>query len=122
MYLDHVIPITESDLASRRSAALLREQLERLCATTVVHLDLSAVASISESYADELFGVLVRDYGIEHVLAHLHVRNAQPHVLRSIVYAIRQRLEASHGQQSIGLALLTARKALAERRSGRFSH
>lgn len=115
MYLDHIIKISETDLASRRSAAVLRSELEPLLSATSVTLDLTRVVGISESYADELFGVLVRDLGIEQVLEHLHIRNAQPQVLRSIVHAIRQRLEASRQIRAIDLALLSARKALAER-------
>jgi len=118
MYLDHIIKISETDLASRRSAAALRSELESRLSSTPVVLDLAKVIGISESYADELFGVLVRDLGIEQVLDRLHIRNAQSQVLRSIVHAIRQRLEASRERKVIDLALLTARKALSERVGG----
>lgn len=108
--------IAETDLASRRAAARFRALVEeRALAGDRVTIELGAVLSLSESYADELFGVLVARYGLEWFVEHLTIRGASPAVFRSITSAIRYRLEAkAPGKPNI--ALLAARKALESRR------
>jgi hypothetical protein len=110
-------PFLETDLASRHSAARVRSEIECALQSGGATLDLSKVLSISESYADELFGVLVRDLGLERVLAGLHLQGASPNVLHSIVSAIRLRLSGGITAEKTDttLALLTARKELAKR-------
>lgn len=90
----------ESDLASRTSAARLRSSFEECLAASTVRLDLTGVLSISESYADELFGVLVHQYGLEWVFSRLQVVGASPPVVRTIRTAIRYRLERDLKQRS----------------------
>jgi hypothetical protein len=86
----------------------------RALASDRVAIDLSAVLSLSESYADELFGVLVARHGLEWFAGHVSVHGANPAVFRSIANAIRYRLEAvAPGKPDI--ALLAARKALESR-------
>lgn len=88
--------ISDSDLASRRSAVQLRADVEsQLLAGICVELDLSAVESISESYADELFGVLIHHYSLPWVFSRLRLTGPKPAVVRSITQAIRYRLERS---------------------------
>jgi hypothetical protein len=83
----------ESDLASRTSASRLRSSFEGELIDSTVRLDLTNVLSISESYADELFGVLVQQYGLEWVFSRIQVVGASPPVVRTIRTAIRYRLE-----------------------------
>lgn len=84
-----------TDLASRSLAAQERTQIETLLASNeMVRVDLAKVASISESYADELFGVLVLKQGIEFVTQHLRIVNAADNVLRPIAVAMRRRTAA----------------------------
>ncbi|HDS1666811.1 STAS-like domain-containing protein [Stenotrophomonas maltophilia] len=90
----------ESDLASRTSAARLRSSFEEKLSASTVCLDLTDVLSISESYADELFGVLVYQYGLEWVFSRLQVVGASPPVIRTIRTAIRYRLERDIQQKS----------------------
>ena len=87
-----------SDLASRRTAAVKRYQLvSQVQQGNQVTLDLSEVQSISESYADELFGVLVAQQGFEWVQQHVSIIDVAEHVLDVIATAIQQRLdEAIH--------------------------
>ncbi len=83
-----------TDLASRRSAAHLRNQVaDVLKSGDKVTFDLSNVVSLSESYADELFGVLVLEYGITEFVASVSIRGASRNVLRRIAEAIKERLE-----------------------------
>jgi hypothetical protein len=56
-----------------------------------VVIDLSEVQSISESFADELFGVLVMERGFNFVVEHLKIVNAADDVLRSIAVAMKRR-------------------------------
>lgn len=88
------IHIKDSDLASRHSAATLRACVERqLRSGKSVLLDLSVVQSVSESYADELLGVLIEHYSLQWVFSRLKVIGAKPAVVRSITSSIRYRLE-----------------------------
>lgn len=98
-----------TDLASRRSAALLRANLEAVlasgCAPTV---DLSHVKTISESYADELFGILA----LEHGLASISINGAESAVLREIAVAIRRRIGDTDLSNSLR-TLIVAKKGRA---------
>ena len=109
--------LAETDLASRQAAARFRAVVEeRALVSDRVAIDLSAVLSLSESYADELFGVLVARYGLEWFAGHVSVHGAKPAVFRSIANAIRYRLEAAApGKPDI--ALLAARQVLQSQRS-----
>jgi hypothetical protein len=62
-------------------------RLKFLSRGSSVDLDLSGVYSISESYSDEIFGVLVVKFGAT-VLKQVKVRNASPSILKSIAKAI----------------------------------
>lgn len=81
-----------TDLASRALAAEERASIEALIVKEEqVKIDLSQVASISESYADELFGVLVLRHGLAFVANHLRFINASDSVLRPIAVAMKRR-------------------------------
>lgn len=93
-----------SDLASRVSARNLRFKAEQVITTEkVVAIDLTGVLSISESFADELFAVLVEQHGLEwfsNNIKLLHQSANSSHILLSIATAIRRRLE---NQESIAV-------------------
>ena len=111
------IKIADTDLASRQAAAELRAQIERrVLAGEKISIDLGAVFAISESYADELFGVLAFRYGLEWLADHVALHNLKPFVFRAIADAIRQRL-SSKSPSTPDIALLAARKALKQRQS-----
>jgi len=94
--LEHLCP-SGKDLASRASAKILRSQAEQVIREgRLAVIDLGDVVSISESYADELFAVLVEDHGLEWFSRNikiLHDTTKSDSVLRSIATAIRRRLE-----------------------------
>lgn len=94
--LEHFSP-SGRDLASRASAKILRAQAEQAISTgKLAVIDLTNVVSISESYADELFAVLVENYGLEWFSSNikiLHDAARSDSVLRSVATAIRRRLE-----------------------------
>lgn len=77
-------------LSSRDRAAELRAYLADL--GLKVTLDFSNVVSVSSSFADELFGVLVLEHGIEWLRDHVDVKGAAPDVLRSLLKAIDRRV------------------------------
>lgn len=81
-----------TDLASRSVAAKDRAAIDKVIseAETIV-VDLKNVASISESFADELFGVLVLEKGLAFVTSHLKIKNASESVLKSIAVAMQRR-------------------------------
>ncbi len=47
--------------------------------------------SISESYADELFGMLVKEYGLETILNRMKIINGDDYLLGSIASVIQRR-------------------------------
>jgi len=49
------------------------------------------IQSIFESFADELFGVLVLERGFDFVIKHVKIINAADDVLRSIAVAMKRR-------------------------------
>lgn len=112
-----VFHIAESDPASRQSAARLRARVEgEALAGKRVVIDLAEVLSISESYADELFGVLVARHDLAWLAKNVVIQHAAPFVFRAIAEAIRDRLQAQSPEEP-DIALLTARKALEARRN-----
>ena len=115
MMKNAILTVPETDLGSRHAAAKFRLRVEEhaLLGEKVV-IDLGAVLSISESYADELFGVIVARRGLEWLADHVVFIRTDPAVFHAIVTAIRQRLEAKAPEHP-ELALLAARKALSER-------
>ena len=107
-----------SDLASRRSAAQLRHDSEELLDQNErVVFDLSKVESVSESYADELFGVLALSTGTEKFFGSVAIRGASRIVLEQIAKAIQVRLEGQEFQESIH-ALVAAKRSQQAYRSG----
>lgn len=83
-----------SDLASRSSARAVRLQVEELVKDdTKVELDLSNVESISDSYGDELFGILAIELGLEKFTSAVRLINAKEDVLVGIANNIQARLK-----------------------------
>lgn len=84
--------LPSGDLASRRLAITERHKLESyLSSGEKVKLDLSEVLSLSESYSDEIFGVLVVKLGADAVLSGVKIENASPAILKSIAKVILRR-------------------------------
>lgn len=88
---NYELRLPEGDLASRRNASPQRELIKNQISENHVLIDCSRVLSISESYADEIFGVLVKKYGIDFVLKNTTVVNASKSVLRVIASVIYRR-------------------------------
>jgi hypothetical protein len=87
-----------TDLSSRRLATELRASvLAELRRSGSVSIDLSRVQSISESYADELFGMLAVGLGIAGFVQQVKILHANKHVLRVIAHALKERLEKERG-------------------------
>lgn len=109
------------DLASRRSASQLRQDVEKeLIAGHKVIFDLSNIESISESYADELFGILTLTRGVEVFGTLVAVRGAKPNVMQSLARAIKERLDAEEEGALRGtLQTLVAAKHAKEARTPR---
>ena len=111
------LKLSSSDLASRQAAAELRAVLEQHVRTGKrVSVDFSNVLSVSESYADELFGVLALRYGLAWLSENVIIQHVDPLVFRAIAGAIRQRLTSTKPDIP-NIALLSARKVLERRHS-----
>jgi hypothetical protein len=108
-----------SDLASRVSARKLRFKAEQTIATgKIAVIDLTNVISISESYADELFAVLVAQHGLEWFSNNIKLLHQLPHskhVLLTISTAIRRRLE---NQESFAIKASVDKLIAAKKSSG----
>lgn len=79
-------------LASRTSASRFREQLSCLLGLgSTVQIDLQGVETISDSFADELFGVLTQEFGANFLLDHIRVVGGSDAALYSVATAIDRR-------------------------------
>lgn len=88
------ITLPGTDLASRNSAATVRYNVVNAVSSgKVAVIDLSAVVSVSFSYADELFGVLAAIQGWEWFIKNVRLVGAREPVLRVIAEVINRRLK-----------------------------
>ncbi|MEZ9133071.1 hypothetical protein BCT04_11885 [Vibrio breoganii] len=99
------IAFSKTDLASRKTAAIERKSLESALSFGKVEIDLNNVDSISESYSDELFGVLVAKHGLEPFLTQVKILNAKDSILKSIAIVI-QRRESERKKPSLNKAAI----------------
>ena len=116
-----------SDLASRVAARHLRIDAERAIALgKIAAVDLTNVISISESYADELFAVLVEQHGLEWFSKNIKLLHQEPSsnfVLLSIATAIRRRLEDQDSSTiKSSVDQLIAAKKLVNSKSNDYQH
>lgn len=89
---NEIFDLPAGDLASRKNAISVRESLKSLWINySIVLINCEKVESISESYADELFGVLVLQFGYENLISRLKIQAAKPQVLASIASVIKRR-------------------------------
>jgi len=85
---------TEHDLASRTKARGLRSLLfQDLEAAGIVELDFKNVRSISDSFADELFGILAARHGVENLASKVKIENASRQLLLVIASNIQNRTQ-----------------------------
>lgn len=89
-----LIHVEGTDLSSRRTAAVVRQKiLNGVSEGKSIVIDLTEVKSISESYADEAFGVIVANQGLKWFLKNVHIESQREPVIKSIAYAINRRLK-----------------------------
>jgi STAS-like domain of unknown function (DUF4325) len=118
--MTHAVVFPSAYLASRRSAAATRRDIESaLEDSSRVEIDLTSVRSISESYADELFGVLVGRIGLEELFSRVALVGASERVVDSIVKAVRTRLERDDGWSDAQFAHSAAQRTLQQIRQRR---
>ena len=86
----------EGSLANRVTAASERKRIEDAVSKGEhVVIDYSNVVSLSGSYADELFGSLVKHHGAEFIKTSIKVIGASKDTARSIGVAIQNRMTAA---------------------------
>lgn len=83
-----------TDLSSRFRAGNLREQILQRTENleTDVEIDFSGVRIVSESFADELFAILVLEKGEAWFRQRIHVVNLPPHIRQTILATVANRL------------------------------
>ncbi len=87
------IIIQGSSLASRAKAAEFRKGLTIALSTSeLVELDLTSIDSISHSYADELFGILALQYGLDTLGEKLRIMHASDDTMLVIAQCIHDRV------------------------------
>lgn len=90
------VTLSGSYLYSRSEARRVRSDVEELLNRgTPVCFDLSGVLSVSDSYADELFGVLAAKHGLDCLLDRVRLRTSDENVAASIAAVIKRRSEKS---------------------------
>jgi STAS-like domain of unknown function (DUF4325) len=107
------VKIPHSGLASRSAAARVRQLVEEHLQSAEVSIDLSGVTSVSSSYADELFGILVQRYSLHAFTRSINLIGASPSVLTEIATAIQYRLNRDAGNKNA--ATKAAKDALEQR-------
>lgn len=78
-------------LSSRESAANLRTRA--LSTDGVCRFDFTGVVSVSDSFADELFAVIVQLKGHDWFSEHIHVTGHSPEIRNCILRAVHLRCE-----------------------------
>ncbi len=81
-----------TDLSSRVRAAHLRHEIIRLHHAERIELNFLGVRTISDSFADELFGILVKEMGEEWFQQHVQVANLAELPRETMSDAIQSRL------------------------------
>lgn len=81
-----------TDISSRAIGASIRSSL--IEAQEPCRIDFSGVESVSSSFADELFGVLVRDLGPKWLSENVRISGASSDVRYIILEAISDRIPA----------------------------
>ena len=76
-------------LGSRGIGRQLREQIEEAGSA---QLDFTDVEVLSASFADELFAVLVRDYGTHWFKRNIEFINAPESVIQDVLNAVAERM------------------------------
>lgn len=84
------IKLASTDLATRYAARDVAARVRNAALNGQAIVDLSEVLSISDSYADEVFGVLTFVYGLDWLLSHVRVR-ANDEVLQAIAVVVKRR-------------------------------
>lgn len=98
--IDYKLP--GGDLASRRLAISERHKIEALLIDgKKVRINLAGVESVSESYSDEIFGILVVKLGVKTILTNVKFENANPSILKSIAKVIQRRSHEVANKQVI---------------------
>ena len=84
-----IVKIVGPDLSTRRAAVPVRLQVEALNADGYrVVLDFELVEDVTESYADELVGVLVLKHGLAQLHDHAVITNASERVLLTVARVV----------------------------------
>lgn len=91
-YTIHVATELGAFLSSRRSAGALRQRVET--ANEPVLIDFTGVQSVSDSFADEFFAVLVQNRGHEWFAANVSVRGLTGENRHTVLRAIHLRCES----------------------------
>jgi hypothetical protein len=92
-------------LSSRTTAARLRTQIESLAdAGQVAFIDMTNVESMSESFADEAFAVLVAARGAEWFKRGVRLESMRPSIRDNILNAVLERRAraAGHSHDKVG--------------------
>lgn len=98
----HLFRISDlgTDLSNRQGAASLRARIISATAESAeaVALDFTGVRTISDSFADELFGVLAIELGPEWIRSHLSITNLSPDIRQTILEAVQFRIDRQEEQ------------------------
>lgn len=90
----YVVSKHGSSLSSRRTGSVVRKNLiKQFNGTDKVVIDLSNVDNISQSFADEAFAVLVKEFSYNFMLENIKFINANYSVATSISKAILIRVD-----------------------------
>lgn len=92
--MNTIISFENNDLASRSTAAVKRAQVMSLLTSgETVSFEFQNVESVSASYADELFGILVQTFSIELISTKVRLLNCNDYCAKEVAEAMFRRSE-----------------------------
>ncbi len=84
-----------TDISSRRSGNILRHEIASfvLSGLTPLEIDFEQVACVSDCFLDELFGIMVRDFGTKWFRDNIRITGISPEDRVFLLRVIRRRLD-----------------------------
>ncbi len=84
-----------TDISSRRSGNILRHEItvSVLNGLTPVEINFEQVACISDCFLDELFGIMVRDFGTQWFRDNIRIAGISPEDRAFLLRVIQRRLD-----------------------------
>ena len=77
-------------LGSRNAGEIIREKMDEIIAKKkLIILDFNGILSISQSFGDEIIGIYVRAFGVEHIKNNIEILNANDEIREILNFVVK---------------------------------